>query len=318
MKNPLDAGTGEHELPSVGRGNHPLLESKRMNVDVHGLSHNGLVRPNNEDRFLVCRFGRMLEVTQTNLPNSESEKRFEETGVAMVVADGIGGNAAGEVASTLAIHSLLELVLLTPDWILRLNEDYLVEEVKRRARRRALQVNQIMIDQASIHPELKGFGTTMVLACSLGSDLFLSNIGDSRAYWFQGAKLQQLTRDHTLAQELVNRGVIKPEEVSTNRFKNVLTKCLGSNDRSIDPDFVKLSIQNGDILLLCSDGLTDMVENDVISQVLASAKTSQIACENLLVHALNAGGKDNITIVVARYSCAEASTIMAEIDTTPC
>jgi protein phosphatase len=174
-----------------------------------------------------------------------------------------------------------------------------------------------MLDQAAIHPEWDGFGTTMTAAWSLGKDLFVMNIGDSRAYLFRNNQLMQLTSDHTLAQELVRQGVIRQDEVATNRFKNVLTKCLGSDNRASEPDVQKMTLLDGDVLLLCTDGLTDMVDHEEIASVLAGRKSCMIACEELLAMALEAGGKDNVSIIIARYQLPPEAPAAAETDTTP-
>jgi protein phosphatase len=161
------------------------------------------VRPNNEDHFLISRFGRFLETVQTNLPADTVPPRSEESGYGMVVADGMGGCAAGEEASRRAITSLVNLVLHTPDWILRLDEEPLPKEVLRRAAERYEQVNQTLAEEAQGDPGLSGFGTTMTMAWTLGRQLFVAHLGDSRAYLLRQGRLQQLTRDHTLVQELV-------------------------------------------------------------------------------------------------------------------
>ena len=139
----------------------------------------------------------------------------------MVVADGVGGAAGGEVASRLAIQTLFNLVISVPDWILR-PDDELVGEIMRRAGERYLQINTVLAEEAKADPELRHMATTMTVAWSLGSNLYVAHIGDSRAYLFHAGELQQLTRDHTLAQALADRGEITPEQVARNRLRHVL------------------------------------------------------------------------------------------------
>jgi protein phosphatase len=295
--------TADFEVPPHPAGlDRPRLFSALVRVDVAGLSHRGRVRPNNEDHFFVARYGRYLERLCTNLPADEMPPRFDETGYGIVVADGLGGSAAGEVASRLAIRTLINLVLGTPDWILRLDDELLPEEIRRRAAGRFEQIGTVMAEQAQANPALHGFGTTLTLAMSLGKDLFVAHVGDSRAYVLRQHKLHQLTHDHTLAQGLADRGVINPKDVATHGFRNVLTKSLGARGGPVEPDVQEVVLEDGDCLLLCTDGLTGMVKDARIAEILGAAGPAEQACQGLVNEALQAGGKDNVTVVVARYA----------------
>jgi serine/threonine protein phosphatase PrpC len=271
-------------------------------VDVGGLSDRGKVRPQNEDHFYVARFGRYLETLCTNLPPDEMPPRFDDTGYAAIVADGIGGHSAGEVASKLAISTLINLALNAPDWILRVDGDSLAQKLQQRFKERFDQVRAAMAEHASADPALTGFGTTMTLAMSLGPKLFVIHIGDSRAYLLRQQRLHQLTRDHTIAQALADQGLLSPEEVATNRMRHVLTRSLGDQSRRVEADAQEVPLQDGDCLLLCTDGLTDMVGEEKIVQVLAGGDPAETACRRLIEEALAAGGKDNVTAVVVRYA----------------
>jgi serine/threonine protein phosphatase PrpC len=274
--------------------------SSAVAIDVAGLSHTGLVRANNEDHFLIVRFGRFLETLGTNLPAAESPGHRRETGYAMVVADGMGGHAAGEVASKLAISSLIDLALTTPDWILRLEDPSFVLATERRASERFLRVDRILAERAKEDPGLGGFGTTMIYAASLGRDLFVAHLGDSRAYLFRKGALRQLTRDHTLAQRMADEGRIDQEEVATHHLRHVLVRTLGRAAGEA-PDMRRTVLEDGDRLLLCSDGLTEMVSDDVVAEILAVGRPARETCEDLVKRALAAGGKDNVTVIVAGY-----------------
>jgi protein phosphatase len=301
MSEPDEVATEELSLsPDQGRQPPPPFSSL-VRVDFDGLSHPGRVRPNNEDHFLTCRYGRHLEPLRTNLPAETLPSRFEETGYGMVVADGVGGSAAGEVASRLAIHILVNLVLHTPDWILRLEEEGFAQEVRRRAAERVGQVNRALAAEAEGDPGLRGFGTTLTLAWSVGKDLFVAHLGDSRAYLLRQGTLHQLTRDHSLAQELADRGLLSQQAVATHRLRHVLTRSLGDHGKDFRPDVQQLVLEDGDCLLLCTDGLTDMVPDATIAAILGSGERAAEVCRRLLDQALEAGGKDNVTVVVARY-----------------
>jgi protein phosphatase len=144
-------------------------------------------------------------------------------------------------------------------------------------------------------------GTTLTLAVTLGTDLFLSHIGDSRAYLLRREKLHQLTKDHTLAQALIEAGIAGADDTSTRAMRHVLTAALGSTGERTDPQVQRLHLSDGDQLLLCTDGLTEMVADNDIAAVLANANSSQTACQALIDLALAGGGRDNITVVLARY-----------------
>jgi protein phosphatase len=290
------------ELPTFtpsGGADQSLSVSAR--VEVAGLSHPGRVRPNNEDHFLIGRFGRFLETLHTNVPEGEVPKRVDEIGYGMLVADGVGGGAAGELASRLAISTLVHLFLQTPDWFLRVEEYHWMQEVIRRVTERYEQVNAALTEQARNDPDLRGFATTLTLAASLGRQLVVAHVGDSRAYLLRDGRLRLLTRDHTMAQAMVTVGLIRPEQVAHHRMRHVLLKALGDPDRQVEPDVHEHALDDGDCLLLCSDGLTEMVDDKKIAGILSESEPAQRICERLVDEALQAGGKDNVTTVFARY-----------------
>jgi PPM family protein phosphatase len=301
MHDPSEASTVDLMPPNRPRASEPPRPfSSRVQVDVAALSDRGKVRADNEDHFLVARFGRSLEVCFTNLPEGEVPRRSEEAGYALVVADGLGGMAAGEQASRLAIQTLVNLLLDTPDWILRL-DDALVEEVKRRVLKRYRQVDNVLAEQGYANAELHGMRTTMTVALSLGVDVLLIHVGDSRAYVFRQGRLIQLTHDHTMAQALADRGHITQEEVPTSGLRHVLTQALGGGKGEAKPEIQRLQLADGDCLLLCTDGLTGMVEDAQIAEALGRGENAEPTCQRLISLALERGGRDNVTILVARY-----------------
>jgi protein phosphatase len=162
-------------------------------------------------------------------------------------------------------------------------------------------VNQALEEQARSDAGLRGFGTTFTAAWNLGKYLFVVHVGDSRAYLYRGKEFKQLTRDHTFSQEMMERGMIAPEEASKNRLRHVLTRALGDTDVEGAPGLRHLQLEDRDSVLLCTDGLTDMVTDQQIASTLESAESCDLACRLLLDQALEAGGKDNITIAIARY-----------------
>ncbi len=295
-----NADTAEYpQLPSAPEP-EPRPVPLQAQLDLGALSHQGHVRLNNEDVYLVSRANRTLTTLLTNLPEGFVPERFEEAGYGLLVADGIGGMAAGEVASRLAVRTLVNLVIHTPDWIMHTDEhesEHLLERIARHYR----EVDAALKEEARADPRLWGMGTTLTLAYSLGSDLFLGHVGDSRVYFCHGAEFYQLTRDHTCAQAFADLGIIQPEEVLTHRFRHVLTRALGAGDSPVEADVQRVRLSDGDQVLLCTDGLSEMVDDPTIEGVLRSAPTAAKGCQALVDLALKNGGKDNVTVILARY-----------------
>jgi protein phosphatase len=301
-----DADTAEHPVASpVPDVAQPTDASSRAQVDLAALSHRGLVRSNNEDHYLIVRGERALHTVMTNLPPGCLPERFGEVVYSLLVADGMGGMAAGEVASQTAIITLVNLFLNAPAWTMRLGERG-AEELMQRMADRYRQIDAVLRDHADRDPNLSGMGTTMTLAMSFGPDLILTHIGDSRAYVLRAGQLHQLTRDQTLAQALADRGVISQEETATHGLRHVLTSALGGGDANTEPQVQHVRLRSDDQLLLCTDGLSDIVDDATIGEILRCAGTPEDACAALIQAALHNGGKDNVTVALARYHFAES------------
>jgi len=267
------------------------------------LSHPGKVRENNEDQFLVARLAKSMQVFKTGLPDAGTTYFSEEDGYLMIVADGMGGAAAGERASALAVRTVEEFVLNTLKWFLHLEgkEEHVLFHELREGLDRA---DRAIIERARRDRALRGMGTTLTMAYSVARDLFIVHAGDSRAYLFHDGELQQLTDDHTIAQVLVDTGKIAPEEARHHRMRHVVTNVLGGPEAGVHASIRKLSVDDGDTLLLCSDGLTEPVKDDEIAAVLGRASSPDEAASDLVHLALERGAPDNVTVVVARYQLA--------------
>jgi protein phosphatase len=177
-----------------------------------------------------------------------------------------------------------------------------VNLVMRRMTQRFRQVDASLKEQAQSDQSLKGMGTTLTAAVTLGSDALIAHIGDSRAYLHRDNQLQQLTRDQTLAQAMIDAGIGTRDDAATRAMRHVLTSALGSTGDAVNPQVQRLQILSGDQVLLCTDGLTDMVKDEIIASVLREADTATNACQTLIDLALSAGGRDNVTVALARYS----------------
>jgi protein phosphatase len=302
-----DIDTSEFPIAELDTG-PPEAVSSGVTIDVAALSDKGHVREQNEDHYFVARAGRHVTTISTNLPPGDVPSQFGETGYLMVIADGMGGRAGGEVASRLAIATLINITLHVPDWILRLDDEH-AQKLMERAAVRVNQVHDLLKEKARLDPQLRGMGTTMTAAFSLGCDLFVAQVGDSRAYLFRDGSLQLLTRDQTHAQMLADLGAISQEDVACHRLRHILTNALGSSQRDVRAEIRRWKLVDGDRLLLCTDGLTDMIDDAGIAAVLAQETRSAEACRLLVEGALANGGRDNITVVLARYSMPEENVV---------
>ena len=300
MSAPHDTDTVEMDLGTASGKKAPVVASAEVQVELGALSHPGKVRENNEDSFVVSRADRTFQLLLTNLPESALPKHPGETAYGMVVADGMGGHAAGEVASRIALSTLIRAVVETPDWIMREPEQQ-AERIEQRITERYDKADAAISSRADADPRLSGMGTTMTLAISEGAMLFLGHVGDSRAYLLRGGKLHRLTRDHSFAQALIDSGVLTAAQARGRGVRNVLLRYLGGGHGHVATDVQHLPLENGDQVLLCTDGLTDMIDDAAIASVLQIAATAPAACQALVDAALDAGGKDNVTVALARY-----------------
>jgi protein phosphatase len=271
-------------------------------VRSFGLSHPGQVRPTNEDQFLVAALTKALQVHYTSLPQSRMQYS-DERGYLFVVADGMGGHQAGEQASALAVDLIERFVLNTFKWFFHLKEPE-GQNVLTEFHAALRQTDARICKEAAEHPELWGMGTTVTTAYSVGADLFVVHVGDSRCYLFRDGALRQLTHDHTLVQEMVRRGHLKPEEAAAHQWRHVITNVVGGTEPGVQPEVHKVGLQAGDVVLLCSDGLTEMVPDAQIVTVLQEETEPRRICERLVARANEAGGKDNITVIAACYDAA--------------
>ena len=294
---PTEPSTGLLSLPEP-QFTDPA--SPAVKVDVAGRTHTGHVRTNNEDHYLIARVERSLKTIETNLIEGSLPESFDEVAYGLVVADGLGGYAAGEVASSLALIKLIELAVETPDWVMRMERRENSGTIMRRMTERFRTIDSAMRVKAESDPSLAGMGTTLTVVVSLGAELFVGHLGDSRAYLFRNQRLHQLTRDNTLAQELVEAGIARAEDTATQAMRHVLTAAIATGEQA-DPQVQRFHLSDGDQILLCTDGLTEMVRDETIAAVLNEASSAAGACQTLVDMALASGGSDNVTVVLGRY-----------------
>ncbi len=210
-----------------------------------------------------------------------------------VVADGMGGQQAGEVASKRAIE------IVPRELRKNLSANLNPEVVKEITKRAIVQANEEIMAMGALDKDMKNMGTTVVMAIwRKGPELFIAGVGDSRAYLVRKGKIQQLTTDHSLAQALVEARTISPAEAKDHRFRNVLWKYLGSKEVGEGPDVTVVPIQSGDKFLLCSDGLTGVVPDEQLASYITEQTDAQACADGLGQLALDQGSRDNVSCVV--------------------
>jgi protein phosphatase len=283
-------------------------------VEAAGATHAGLKRSHNEDAYTFGRVGRFLEVEGTNLSTSPFAARMEQVGWFAVVADGMGGRAAGEVASRAALAAAFEVTLRRSSWIARVTSEE-VPDVLERMRALVEKVHAAVSEVARSDRRLVGMGTTFTLARIAGGSLVVAHVGDSRAYLLRKGVLRQLTKDQTTAQLLADLGEIRPEEVARHRTSHILTQAIGSG-RPIQAEVRHVWLIEGDALLVATDGLTGVVDEAALAAAMASDAPAQAVVDGLLARALEAGGPDNVTAVFARVRHLPARASGAETTAT--
>ncbi len=245
---------------------------------VQTRTHPGRVRANNQDAYgVILEWRKKLDLTDADL---------QTRGHLFAVADGMGGHAAGEVASQLAIETLFREYYASP-W----------QSPKANLKAAIAAANQTILDEAEKHPEMAGMGTTLVAALYRPDDGWLiANVGDSRAYLFREGRIAQVTQDHSWVAEQARSGILTQEQAAHHPLRNIITRSLGGEE-DVTPDFFRRDSQPGDILLLCSDGLSNLVDAAEMAKLLKSYPLDE-AAEKLEELALERGAPDNVTFIL--------------------
>jgi serine/threonine protein phosphatase PrpC len=277
-------------------------------LETAGATHVGRVRETNEDQFLIASLTKQVHV-QSASPDLEASdpitSAFEDE--LLVVADGVGGADAGEVASREAVRALIDYVQNGMHWHLHEHEKHEQELIKEFTQALGHCQNRILADTRK-HPERRGMGTTLTTAYVAWPKAFVLHAGDSRCYRYRNQELLQITTDHNMAQQMVDEGTMQPEEMAASPWSHYIWNAVGGSDRTVVPELKVVELAVGDALLLCSDGLTKHVPDSRISQVLETSKTAREACQALIQDAYDAGGADNITVVIAKFKPEQHGT----------
>jgi len=275
--------------------------SATVKVEIGSASHAGKAKAFNEDHYLVLRLARSQETLATSLSAADLPSHFDEFGYGMLVADGLGGRGEGAAASRIAVSTMAHLLLHYGHWNLRVDSASAVEIVDR-AHWFYQQIHDAVVLKARTAPGLADMATTMTAAYSAGDEMFLTHVGHSRAYLFRDGDLTQLTRNQTVSQRFADGGT-GPMGLrkATEDLKHILTDTLGGRVDGPLVDIEHFRLWDGDQVMLCSDGLTSMVSDERIADVLSLRRNSEEQCNALVEAALDAGGNDNVTVVVAQY-----------------
>ena len=276
----------------------PARKPREDEIDIHGVTHPGRVRKDNQDHFLVCSLRKELIVRLSSIPGAEGlRSESERLAFLAMVADGVGGAARGETASRLALGAVTRYVSRSIRCYYGAPSDD-EQELQAALQEGARQCHAELLRRGQEDPDSSGMATTLTLFLGVWPRAYLLQVGDSRCYLLRHGELTQITRDQTMAQEMVDLGVMKAEDAAATRLAHTLTSAIGGSQT--DPTITPIEMDWGHVLLLCSDGLTRHVSDERIRDVLRSMTSAGRACEILLQEALDGGGSDNITVVVGR------------------
>ena len=267
-------------------------------LDIYGLTHVGLVRTSNQDHFLISTLRREVVVHQTSLPPAEARSTSERMAFLAVVADGVGSSVMGGEASRQAVEGILHYVSACSECFYRLGPaessglQTSLEDAVMRVH------GEIAREREEGPPDARGMATTLTLWLGVWPYAYLLQVGDSRCYIMRGGTLSQISRDQTVVQDLVDAGVLTQAQAQKSPLSHVLSSAVGGQEAA--PVITRFDQTWDQVGLLCSDGLTKHVSDERIAEVLRGMTSSRQACETLLQDALDAGGSDNITIVIGR------------------
>src|SRR5881394_1244516 len=260
-----------------------------ISIEVFGKTDVGLVREHNEDNFLIAD---VTGGTRTAEARAPFAFKLGDKGAALLVCDGMGGAAAGEVASQMAVDSIYDA--------LAASEPQARDAFARLLRRAVQQANERIFIQSRDNQSERGMGTTCSVAALVDETLVVAQIGDSRCYVLRDGKLAQVTKDQSLAWQLIEAGAMTPEEAKAFEHANIILQALGVQEH-VEVVLSQVELRRGDVAVLCSDGLHGPVSDEEMLSILIGEPNLQKAGEGLIQKALDRDGPDNITVVLARF-----------------
>jgi protein phosphatase len=300
---PLSHGSQDNVPPAItGDAFATPTPPGELTVTAFGVTNKGKVREANEDQFLIAELTKSMRVWQTTLSQPKLQVGEERAHV-FLVADGMGGHRAGERASALAVAAIEQFTLNSFKWFFG-SDGVETKKVLTQFQSAFSQADARIAEEAAENPELHGMGTTVTMAFQLGAHLCVVHVGDSRAYLYRDKHLHQLTEDHTLVAEMVRSGALRPDQVADHQLRHVITNVVGGRELGVKVEARALEVQAGDRLLLCSDGLTEMVTSEAIAAILDAEPAPEAAANQLLARALDGTAGDNITLLVVRFDAS--------------
>ncbi len=269
--------------------------------NVFGQSDVGRQRQTNQDQFLVAQLNKSMRVSSTSLPLDTQSRLFGRIqGLVLLVADGMGGHAAGEKASTLAVDHLIKELLNSVHWFFHDQKDgeaRFIDNLKKLLQ----DAHTRILYESSQHDSQRGMGTTLTMAHLVWPRMYVVHAGDSRCYLIRDGAAKPVTNDHTLARQLVESGGLKPEDEAASKWSNVLWNVLGGRaGGQLIAEVYRIDLQIGDSIVVCSDGLHRYVGNEQLAKIVTGSASSEAACRSLIDVANEAGGEDNITVIVSK------------------
>jgi protein phosphatase len=282
----------------------PEVRPARDDIDVCGLTHQGLSRKENQDHFLIASIHKAMAVIQTSLPeDSIGDLRSPSRGYVFLVADGVGGSPGGSEASRTALKAIVDYVLHTMDLYVQLDPE--AEPGFHAELRRSVEVSHEAVRQASEADEDRsGMATTLTMVCFRWPKAYIVHVGDSRGYRLRDGELELLTKDQTMAQAMVDAGALSPAQAERSGLSHVLYSAVGAS--RAEPYLAATDCRWNDIMLLCTDGITKHVSDLEIRDALRRCTSAQTTAQELLQLALERGGSDNATLIVGRLERAPA------------
>ena len=268
-----------------------------MIAEIFGISNVGLIRHDNQDSFLIAN----LETGDIATMSAPTLVSVHTAPFVLVVADGVGGAASGALASSIATETILSEL---HRWWHKVAKPT-PESVEAALKRSVDVANRAIYQKANTMPEHRGMGTTTTLTLVLGGEAFIAQVGDSRAYLVRKGAAKQLTKDQSFVQRLIDAGRMTAKEAAQSEHRNIILQALGPEEKVVT-DFYRVMLDNDDILVLCSDGLSNQVSSAEIGRIARGAGRPEDICKALIKEAMHTGAPDNVTVVAARLRSSQA------------
>jgi serine/threonine protein phosphatase PrpC len=270
-------------------------------LDAHGVTHRGKVRVENQDHFLIGSLRKRIKVRQSSLSLEQIPLEEERVASFMMVADGVGGGLKGEQASRMALEVATKYLAEGARCYYRFDEEGV--DLEQALQESAKRCHEAIQERGAVDESAAGMATTLTIFIGVWPWAYLLQVGDSRYYQYRDGALHQISRDQTVAQELADQGIIPPDLMLKSPLTHVLSSSIGG--RQTAPVVTRIPSTWGTVHLLCSDGLTRHVPDEKIAERLAAMQSARQVAEDLVQDALDAGGSDNITVVVGRATARE-------------